>query len=52
MLVSPGTNVVQVNDRLHSLGWDDIELDYRTYELATACFESDDLDMMEDKPKH
>ena len=52
VLVSPATNLVQVNDTLQSLGWDEFELDYRTYELATACLESDCMDMMEERPKH
>ena len=52
VLVNSTTNLVQLNNQLHSLGWDDFELDYRTYELATACFESDGLKGMEDKPAH
>ena len=30
-----------VNDRLHFLGWDDVELDYHTLQLAIASFERD-----------
>ena len=33
----------QINSRLNLLGWDEFELDYRTLELADACFESGDL---------
>ena len=33
----------QINRRLNLLGWNEIELDYRTLELADACFESGDL---------
>ena len=29
----------QVNDRLHFLGWDDIQLDYHTFQLAKAYLE-------------
>ena len=52
VLVGPEANLVQVNDKLHSLGWDEFEMDYRTYELATVCFESYGRDVMENKPKH
>ena len=30
-----------VNDRLHFLGWDEVELDYHTLQLAIASFERD-----------
>ena len=30
-----------VNDRLHFLGWRDVELDYHTLQLAVASFERD-----------
>ena len=29
----------ELNQRLRALGWDDLEVDYRTLELATACLE-------------
>lgn len=45
--VDPETSILQVNDRLHALGWDDVELDYRTFELATACFEAGGLEDLE-----
>jgi len=31
----------EVNDRLHFLGWEDVELDYHTLQLAIASFERD-----------
>ena len=37
----------EVNQRLRSLGWDDLEVDYRTLELATACFELERVDNFE-----
>ena len=54
VLVNSTTNLVQVNDTLHLLGWDEIDLDYRTYELATVCleFESDEMIVTEEKPMH
>ncbi|MEE8397837.1 MAG: hypothetical protein V3S89_02445 [Desulfobacterales bacterium] len=33
----------QANSRLRYLGWDGIELDYHTLQLAIACFEADGL---------
>lgn len=30
-------NYSQVNERLHSLGWNDVELDYHTFQLAREC---------------
>ena len=33
----------KVNSRLHLLGWDDLDVDYRTMELAEAFFDSGDL---------
>lgn len=43
----PRSDLSQVNQRLHLLGWDDLELDYRTLELATACFEFERLNDLE-----
>ena len=37
LFYNPDTNFTQVNERLHSLGWDDVELDYHTFELAREC---------------
>lgn len=38
--VDPPTNLFQVNKRLRYLGWDDIEMDYHTLQLAIACLEA------------
>ena len=35
--LNPNMNLLQVNERLHYLGWDDIELDYHTFQLAVEC---------------
>jgi len=35
--LNPHMNLLQVNERLHYLGWKDIELDYHTYQLAIEC---------------
>jgi hypothetical protein len=35
----PAVSLSEVNDRLHFLGWEDVELDYHTLQLAIASFE-------------
>ena len=47
--VDPNTNLFLVNNHLHSLGWDDFELDYRTLELATEYLEAEGLEDPENK---
>ncbi len=37
--INPNMSLSQVNERLHFLGWNDIELDYHTYQLAIECFD-------------
>ncbi len=37
LFLDSATTYSQVNKRLHSLGWNEIELDYRTFELAREC---------------
>lgn len=41
LLVNPHTSHLHLNEKLHLLGWDDLELDYRTFEVATACLEAE-----------
>ncbi len=48
VLVNPHMNHAQVNEQLHFLGWDDVELDYHTLQLAIACFEAEGLGDTED----
>jgi hypothetical protein len=36
---SPGASLAAVNRRLQYLGWQDVELDYHTLQLAVAHFE-------------
>ena len=43
---NPNMNPLQVNEQLQFLGWNDIEVDYHTIQLAIACFETEDR-MME-----
>ena len=37
--IDPSVSLSDVNDRLHFLGWEDVELDYHTLQLAIASFE-------------
>ena len=46
----PRMNLTQINRRLHYLGWQGIQLDYHTLQLAIACLESEGLENMENKP--
>ena len=36
---NPSTDLGHINDYLVGLGWDDIKIDYRTYEIAKIYFE-------------
>ncbi len=36
-------NPLQANEKLQFLGWDDIEVDYHTMQLAIACFETEGI---------
>jgi hypothetical protein len=47
IFLDPDVNLVQVNQKLHLLGWDGFELDYHTLELAIACFEAEGLKSFE-----
>lgn len=49
ILVNPNMNPLETNQRLHLLGWDEFELDYHTYQIAIACFDTEGLDSMENK---
>jgi hypothetical protein len=37
--IDPTVSLSDVNDHLHLLGWEDVELDYHTLHLAMASFE-------------
>jgi hypothetical protein len=39
--INLSVSLSDVNDRLHFLGWEDVELDYHTLQLAIAFFEKD-----------
>lgn len=38
--MNPSMGHAELNDRLHLLGWVDVEVDYHTCELARAAFEA------------
>jgi hypothetical protein len=40
LYLNPNISLLQVNERLHYLGWNDIELDYHTYQLAIECLDN------------
>lgn len=48
-LADPHMGFLEVNNRLHFLGWYDFELDYHTFQLAVACFEDEILKSLENK---
>lgn len=48
-VVNPQMNVSQVNQKLQSLGWAGVEVDYHTFQLALACFEDEGLKRIENK---
>lgn len=46
LLVNPHSNHLHLNEQLHLLGWNDLDLDYRTLEVATACFEREESERL------
>ncbi len=48
-LISPDMSHGQANKRLKYLGWDDIELDYHTHQLAITSLETKGLSQLEYK---
>ena len=38
--VEQSTNLTLINRHMRHIGWDDIELDYHTFELARNCLEA------------
>jgi hypothetical protein len=49
-LDNPRMNLDQINQRLRYLGWDDLDMDYHTFQIAIACFEAEGMDGPESKP--
>ena len=37
----PGIDPTQANQKLHSLGWDEVVIDYHCLQIAIACLEAE-----------
>jgi hypothetical protein len=37
----PGIDLAQVNRKMHSLGWNEVAIDYHCLQIAIACLEAD-----------
>ena len=37
----PSVEPAQINQKLHSLGWDEVAIDYHCLQIAIACIETD-----------
>ena len=48
--ISQNFNLVLLNRHMQHLGWDDIDLDYHTFELARTCLEAKGFVGQEYKP--
>ena len=48
--IGKNTNYTLINKRMRNIGWDDIDLDYRTFELARNCLEAEGFVGLEYKP--
>jgi len=46
---NPYISLIQLNDRLRYMGWNDVELDYFTFQLVAECLEADGLKSSEYK---
>ena len=45
-------NFTLINKHMQHIGWDDIDLDYHTFELARDCLEAEGFTGEEYKPSH
>lgn len=50
--VGQSTNFTSINKHMQHIGWDDIDLDYHTFELARDCLEAEGFTGEEYKPSH
>ena len=39
--IGQNPNYTLINNHMRNIGWDDIDLDYRTFELARNCLEAE-----------
>ncbi len=57
LFFDPDIDPAAANERLHYLGWPEVDVDYHTLQLALACFEMEDghrrspIDGQEHKPQ-
>ena len=47
ILTNPNITLLQINKRLHLLGWDNFGLDCHSLQLVIACFEAEGLKNLE-----
>ena len=45
-------NLISINKHMKHIGWDDIDLDYHTFELARNCLEAEGFTGNEYKPSN
>jgi len=45
---NPNYSLLQINEKLHYLGWDEFDIDYHTLQLAIECIETEGLDSFND----
>ena len=50
--ISPDLNLSVINRQLKLIGWNDIELDYHTFELARICLEAEGVTDLVYKPSN
>ena len=48
--IGQNPNYTLINNHMRNIGWDDIDLDYRTFELARNCLEAEGFVGQEYKP--
>lgn len=48
--IDPNMSLVQLNDRMRYMGWEDIELDYYTFQLAVEILDTYGMKKQQYKP--
>ncbi len=48
--IDPELNLQEINKRLHYLGWENLDLDYHTFQIAITCLEKEGLKSLTYKP--
>lgn len=52
LAADPDTDPAAASERLHYLGWPEVEVDYHTLQLALACFEMEEGRCRRDAERH